>query len=117
MSSYIVYVPGNKEELCRLFDENKLTEENISFDEFKNVFDPTVNSKDRTEITDSLGKYHAITEKLIRMRKYKDFINSKAREEFRGDHGNNYRGPSNILSEYEKKCRSKYFFNNFDKDF
>jgi len=117
MSSYIVYVPGNKEDLCRLFDENKLTEESISFDEFKNVFNPTVNAKDRTEITDSLGSYQAITEKIIRMRKYKDFIDSKARKEFRRDHGNNYRGPSNILSEYEIKCRNKYSFDNFDKDF
>jgi hypothetical protein len=117
MTSYIVYIPSNQTDLCKLFDENKITERTISFNEFKNMFNPSANAKDRVNITASLDKYQKITEKIIRMNKYKNFINSKAREEFRKNHGNNYRGPSNRLSEYEIKCKSKYSFDSFDKDF
>ncbi len=116
MSSYIVYIPCNKSELCRLFNETKLTEDTISFDEFQNIFNPSVNIKDQTNITNSLNKYKATTERIIQMNKYENFIKSKAREEFRRDHGNNYRGPSNRLSDYEIKCRSKYSFDSFDKN-
>jgi hypothetical protein len=118
MSSYIVYIPSNQTDLCKLFDENKITERTISFDEFKNMFNPSVNAlKNQVNITESLDKYQEITEKIIQMNKYKNFINSKAREEFCKNHGNNYRGPSNRLSEYEIECRNKYPFNSFDKDF
>ena len=116
MSSYIVYIPCNKSELCKLFDENKLTEDTMSFNEFQNIFNPSVNAKDRTKITNSLVCYQETTKKITQTHKYEDFIKSKARAEFCSDHGNNYRGPSNLLLEYEIKCKIKYPLESFNED-
>ena len=115
LTSYIAYVPTNKNELCNIFNIDKLLEEIITFEEFQKMFNPSISSNS-IEITESLEYYKKNKQNLIFENSYKKFINLKAQTKFREKYGNNFEGRTNIFNEYINDCKAQYPINEFIKN-
>ena len=104
MQSFLIYIPKDKNELCSLFDERQCTEEQITFEEFQNRFNPSLKLEKYAVIINSLESYTSQKNDIIYEREYNKFINKMAQSlatlEPKG-----WRGP---VDKYLNEAKMKY---------
>jgi hypothetical protein len=99
-----------------VFNISYLTEEIMNHHEFANKFTPVNFNPSNSSICSiqySIEEYNSKKNEFIKIQKYNDFVNKEAQLAFYEEHGNNYKGPSNIFTNYINDIKAKYPIHDF----